>query len=159
MANLNGFNASEVEPATSFEPLPAGKYVAAIVASEQKPTKNGVGQYLELQFEILEGPYKGRFVWHRLCLQHPNIVTTQIARGQLSALCRCVGVMQPRDSTEIHNLPVVLVVKVKNRKDTNEPTNEVRNFEKYERNSQAPQATTNPVAGNPYANTTPPWKR
>jgi hypothetical protein len=30
MANLNGFNASEVEPTSNFEPLPAGKYLAAI---------------------------------------------------------------------------------------------------------------------------------
>ena len=30
MANLNGFNATEVEPTSSFEPLPAGKYLAAI---------------------------------------------------------------------------------------------------------------------------------
>ncbi len=159
MANLNGFNANEVEPSKAFDPVPAGKYLAAIVASEQKPTKNGSGQYLELQFEILEGPYKGRMVWHRLCLQHPNPVTTQIARGQLSALCRCVSVMQPRDSAELHNLPVVLVVKLKNRKDTNEPANEIRGFEKYERNSQTPQAATNPAGGNPYAGTTPPWKR
>ncbi len=28
MANLNGFNATEVEPTGSFEPIPAGKYLA-----------------------------------------------------------------------------------------------------------------------------------
>ncbi len=50
MANLNGFNANEVEPAAPFEPLPAGKYLAAITASEMKPTKKGDGSYLQLEF-------------------------------------------------------------------------------------------------------------
>ncbi len=30
MANLNGFNANNVDPATDFEPIPAGKYLAVI---------------------------------------------------------------------------------------------------------------------------------
>jgi hypothetical protein len=39
MANLNGFDASLVEPNAEFDPLPAGKYVAAVTASEMKPSK------------------------------------------------------------------------------------------------------------------------
>ena len=50
MANLNGFNANDVEPNSTFEPIPAGKYVAAITASETKPTKSGGGSFLELTF-------------------------------------------------------------------------------------------------------------
>jgi hypothetical protein len=53
MANLNGFNANQVEPATDFEPIPAGKYVAVVTASEMKPTKNGNGSYLELTFQVI----------------------------------------------------------------------------------------------------------
>ena len=30
----------------------------------------------------------------------------KIARGELSAICRAVGVMQPRDSVELHNVPL-----------------------------------------------------
>ena len=37
MANLNGFNASEVEPTVPYEPLPANNYstVMALVAANQ----------------------------------------------------------------------------------------------------------------------------
>ena len=38
MANLNGFDANQVEPTASFDPIPAGKYLAAITESEMKPT-------------------------------------------------------------------------------------------------------------------------
>jgi len=46
MANLNGFNANNVEPTTVLDPLPAGKYLAAITASEMKATSS-VRLYLE----------------------------------------------------------------------------------------------------------------
>ena len=81
MANLNGFDANEVEPTTTFEPLPAGKYLAAITESEMKPTKSGSGSYLQLTFTILEGEYKNRVLWARLNLNNPNATAVKIARG------------------------------------------------------------------------------
>jgi hypothetical protein len=148
MANLNNFNANEVEPA-SFEPLPAGKYMACIVESEMRPTKNGDGQFLNLTFEVIDGPSKGRKVWSRLNLKNPNPQAEQIARGQLSALCRAVGVMQPRDSVELHNLPLVISVKVKRREDTGDLQNEVAGYAKKEAAAAPPQAATS----------APPWRR
>ena len=55
MANLQGFDANTVEPADDLEPIPAGKYVAVITDSEMKPTKSGIGSYLQLTFTIIEG--------------------------------------------------------------------------------------------------------
>ena len=152
MANLNGFNAHEVEPSTSFDPLPAGKYLAVITASEMKPTKAGDGSYLELTFTVLEGPYKNRTLWARLNLDNPNATAVKIARGELSAICRAVGVMQPRDSVDLHNLPLVVTVKLKKRDDTGELTNEVKGYAKKESAAGQPQQAA------PTDNT-PPWKR
>lgn len=159
MAGLNGFNANQVEPSQAFDPIPAGKYLAVITESEMKPTKNGSGQYLQLTFQILDGPYKGRFLWARLNLQNPNPTTIQIARQELSAICRAVGVMTPGDSTELHNIPLVIAVRQKKRPDTGDIGNEIRGYAKREATGQTPQAATNPASGNPYAGTTPPWKR
>ena len=150
MADLNGFNAHEVEPNTPFEALPTGKYLAIITDSEMKATKNGSGRFLELVFEVLEGEHKGRKVWDRLNLDNPNALAVKIARGQLSAICRAVGVMQPRDSVELHNLPLVVTVKVKRREDTGDLTNEVGGYAKKEAATGQPQQA---------ATDTPPWKR
>ena len=152
MANLNGFNANDIEPTAPFEPLPAGKYLAAITASEMKPTKKGDGSYLELEFTVLDGDCKGRKAWDRLCINHPNDLTQKIARGSLSAICRAVGVMQPKDSVELHNIPLVVTVKLKKRKDTGELTNEIKGYEP--KASAAGQPQQSPTADN-----TPPWKR
>ena len=150
MANLGNFNASEIDPSVSFDPIPAGKYVAAITESEMKPTKSGNGHFLELTFEVLSGQYKGRKLWTRLNLDNPNPQAVQIARGELSAICRAVGVMQPKDSCELHNLPLVITVKCKKRTDTDEITNEVSGYAKREAATGQPQQA---------ASDTPPWKR
>ena len=150
MADLNGFNANQVEPTTEFEAIPAGKYVAMITESEMKPTKSGAGSYLQLTFQILEGPYKGRFLWSRLNLNNANGTAVQIARSELSAICRAVGVMTPSDSVELHNLPLVITVKCKKRDDTGDVSNEIKGYAKREAaNGQQQQAATS----------TPPWRR
>ena len=150
MANLQGFDANQVEPSADFEPLPTGKYVAVITASEMKPTKNGNGSYLELTFQVMEGPHKGRLVWSRLNLDNPNPLTVKIARSELSAICRAVGVMQPKDSCELHNLPLVIVVRQET--DANgEQRNRIRSYAKRE------TASGTKPAQNP--NPTPPWRR
>ena len=150
MANLNNFDARTVEPTVDFEPIPASKYLAAITASQMKSTKSGNGSYLELEFAVLEGDCKGRKLWARLNLDNPNTTTVQIARAELSAICRAVGVLQPRDSVELHNLPLVITVKLKKRDDTGDLTNEIKGYAKKEAASGQPQQAPTD---------TPPWRR
>jgi len=153
MAHLNGFDAHEVEPNVGFDPIPAGKYLAIIANSEMKPTKAGTGEYLELELEVIEGPYKGRKLWDRLTLKHPNDLTVQIAKGTLSSICRAVGVMKPNDSVELHNLPLVISVGCKKREDNGDLTNVIKGYSKRETSAATPAASVNG------AGSTPPWKR
>lgn len=148
MANLNGFDANTVDPAADFSPIPAGKYVAVITNTEMKPTKSGNGSYLEITFQILDGEYKGRLLWARLNLDNPSEMAVKIARAELSSICRATGVMQPKDSCELHNLPLVITVKQKTDSD-GEVRNEIKNYAKREPNGRPPQA----------ASSTPPWRR
>jgi hypothetical protein len=161
MADLYGFNAQQVEPArASGEPIPAGQYVAMIISSEMKPTKAGNGSYLQLAFEIIEGPHARRQAWARLNLENANATAVQIAQSQLSAICHAVGVLQPRDSVDLHNLPLVISVKCRKRQDTGEIVNEIGGFAKREQPAVQPasQAISAASAPAPLA-TTPPWKR
>jgi hypothetical protein len=150
MPSLNGFDANNVDPMADFEPLPAGDYMAVITDSQMKPTKNGNGHYLELTFQVLDEKYKGRFLWSRLNLDNPSVQAVQIAQGELSAICRAVGVMRPKDSIELHNLPLQVGVKCKRRDDTGEITNEIKSYKPKGAGSVAPQQE---------AVNTPPWAR
>ena len=126
MANLGNFDASKVEPTTTLDPIPAGKYEAVITESEMKANKAGTGSYLQLAFQIIEGEHKNRLLWARLNLDNPNETAVKIANAELSAVCRAVGVLAPSDSTELHNLPLIVHVRCKKRADTGEITNEIK---------------------------------
>ncbi len=122
------FDANDVEPAVARVAIPAGDYQVVIVESEEKETAKGNGSYLQLTLEIIEGQHKGRKLFSRLNLNNPSDVAVGIARAELSAICRAVGVMKPKDSTDLHDLPFVAKVSVKKRTDTQELTNEVKGY-------------------------------
>ena len=128
MANLNGFDASQVEPAVSFDPIPAGKYTAIITASEMKTTSKGDGSFLKVEFTVQGGEFNGRKIWDNLNIQNPSEQAQNIARGNLSAICRAVGVLQPTDSAQLHNIPLLISVKTAKRKDNGEMTNVVGGY-------------------------------
>ena len=58
--------------------------------------------------------------------------------------------MTPKDSHELHDLPLQVSVKLKKRSDTGELANEIAAYEKKDAASGQPQQATSDV---------PPWKR
>lgn len=163
MAEITGFNANEHEPAGDFSPLPEGFYTVAIVESDWKDTKSGEGKYLEFKYQVIEGDHDGRFVWSRHNLVNQNEIAVRIARGELSALCRAVGVMEPKDSVELHDLPLQIKVKVKKREDNGEFTNEVKAWKSLmkarEKAPTGPSTEPPGVPQEPTAAETAPWKK
>lgn len=107
MAFLGGtFDASNIEPDTGFEPIPAGDYLVMIVDSNMDTTKDGRGQYLKLQLQVIDGPHANHTLFDRLNLVNDNPKAVDIAQRTLSAICHAVGKLQVSDSTELHNLPL-----------------------------------------------------
>lgn len=150
MASLQGFDANAVEPQQPQVPIPAGKYPAVITESDFAENSKKTGHFLKLTFEIIDGEHKGKKQFARLNLDNPNSQAEQIAKAELSAICRAVGVMVPNDSVELHNLPLVIQVKCKKREDTGDVFNEIAGYLK----KDAPAAAVAAPAGGP-----PPWKR
>lgn len=157
MASLNNFDANNVDPSVALDPIPAGKYIAVITETEMKPTKAGGGKYLQLTFQIVDGDHKGRLVWARLNLENKSEMTVKIARGELSAICRAVGVMAPKDSVELHNIPLEINVGVKKRDDNGEFTNVIKGYGK--KGGGAAGARVPVGVGPGSLGGTPPWKR
>ena len=158
MADLRGFDAQTVEPNDSFDPIPNGDYLCIITTSEMKPTKAGDGAYLELELQVIEGPYQGRKLWDRLNLNNANETTVKIAKGTLSAICRAVGVLQPTDSCELHDLPLVAKVACRKRDDTEELTNVIKSYKKRDAEAAVPASSPAPAKA-AATSSTPPWKR
>lgn len=121
------FDASTVEPSSTLEAVPPGTYEVAIIDSDMKDTKKGDGQYLQLTLEIAKGDYKGRKIFERLNIDNPNEVAKEIAFKTLSAICRAVGVLQVKDSNQLHSRPMFARVDVEKR-DGYEPSNVVKKY-------------------------------
>ena len=127
MANLGTtFDATNIEPIKAYEVLPPGKYLAQIVNSETRVTKDGTGQYLQVEIDVLDGPYKGRKLFDRLNLVNANPVTVEIAQRTLSAICHATGRMQVQDSEELHLIPFIADVQVQPPKNGYGESNKVR---------------------------------
>jgi len=147
MAELKDFNANEIEPTGNFEPLPLGEFLVVISASEMKPTKNGKGKYLQLTYDVIsEGEYKGRKVFDRLNLVNENEQAQEIAQRSLSAICRCVGVLHPKNSEELHDKPMVIKVGIRPASGEYQATNVVKGYMRTDGKDLKEVTETTPVA-------------
>ena len=157
MGNLN-FDATNVEPSVAFDVIPAGKYRCCITASEKKPTKTGNGEYLALTIQVVEGEHKNRFVWAILNLDNPSAKAVEIAKADLSAIMRAVGILKITDSSELHAIPFVAKIGVKKRDDTGELQNTIGDYKSIDKakpldvTRQAPEATGGSDDAPPWAN-------
>lgn len=127
MASLNGFNANNHQP-KDFSPLPAGEYQVVIVSSDRKRNSANTGSYLKFEFDVVDGPGKGRKLWVNLNDENPSQEAVKIAMGELSAICRAVGVLTPNDTVELHNIPLTVKVGIRKNKQSNEEENHIKGY-------------------------------
>jgi len=107
------FDATQVAPQDSLSPVPAGVYLAHIVESDEVPLKSGAGRAVKLTFQILQGPFANRKVWANINYRHSSADAERIGQAQLSALYHAVGMLNPRDTAQLHMRPVMIRVKVR----------------------------------------------
>ena len=77
---------------------------------------------------MIYGEHKGRNLWARLNLINTNNTDKKIAQQELAAICRAIGVLTPKDSAQLHDLPLRIKVKLTKRADNGEPTNEISGY-------------------------------
>ena len=153
------FDATGIEPTTGYDVLPAGKYRAQIVESEMRVTRNGMGQFLWLMLDIIEGQYQGRKLFDQLNLVNSNPQTVEIAQRTLSAICHATGKLQVNDSVDLHLVPMTIQVGVKPPKDGYSEKNTIR-YLVPEKAPAAPAYQAAPAASqSPAAPAAAPWNR
>lgn len=130
MVQIN-FNAQQVAPNVTPEPIPSGQYKVHITGSEEKPTSSG-GKQLVFEMQVLDGEFKGRKVFDRLNIVNtgPNKQQTEdIAYGTLSAICHVTQRLQIQSTDQLHGVPfTAIVVKKPRGDDPTRDTNEVRGY-------------------------------
>jgi len=113
MAQLlnGGFDATQFAPNQGGSGgLPVGRHPVIIASSEIKPNNAGTGGYLQLDLKVTEGEFAGATGVARLNLYAQSQKACEIAHGQMSALCHCVGVFNVPDSSVLHDIPFMVEV-------------------------------------------------
>lgn len=153
MGNLTdlNFDASSVPVADAYDPLPAGWYAVIITESDMQPTKAGDGEYLRLRLDVIDGEYQGRVVFDRLNLNNPNSKAVEIAQRALSSICNAVGVMNPQDSTELHDRPLMAKLSIRPASQAYDASNDVRAYKALDGAAPAAPATAPAPASAPAA--------
>lgn len=127
MTDLRGFVPNDYPDGAERAPLPPGTYVGVIADSRSRTSANG-NDYLELELEITDGPHAGRKIWDRINLWHPKSDVADIAKRRLAQACRALGIAAPKDSADLHDKPVGIIIAVKPRRDTGDKVNEVNGY-------------------------------
>ena len=172
MAQLGSFDANSVGERQDYSAVPAGRYRIMATSSDMKPTKNGAGNYLQIEYDIQAGEHQGRKLFERLNLDNPNQTAVDIAYRTLGEICKAVGKLQITDSMELHNIAMECDVAVEDgqpyTKDGVQKEGKPQNvIKRYYRQGEAPavgqQAAAKPAAQSAAApaatKATPPWKR
>ena len=160
------FNAAEVKPDAGREPIPAGWYNAVVTDSEVKPTKDGTGLRANIGFKVLDGQYANRMVFNGYNVKNASAKAEEIGRGQFSALCHAVGVLNVQSTTQLHGIPLKIKVKIvpeqagydaKNEVTICKNINEVAEGSTVASGPAMPKMPEMPAAFNPAAQAKQPW--
>jgi len=112
-----------------FDPMPKGDYLCKVVETEINETSAGTGKYIKVKFEVIQGDFKGRFVWTNINIINPNPVAVEIAKKELATLCRAIGKSGTiKDTNELHGIPLTVKVKIKPAKDGYDAGNETTGY-------------------------------
>jgi hypothetical protein len=75
-----------------FEPVPEGTYLARMNRIEETATKNGKGVMLKVGFQIVNGDFKNRLIFHNFLVEHTNPAASEIGLEQVDRYLQAVGV-------------------------------------------------------------------
>lgn len=153
--NLSTVNLDGIDPNVAFDAMPAGWYNVQIVGSEMKPTKDNLGQYMELTMQVLDGEHAGRKLFDRLNVVNNNPTAVEIAYKTLKSIYNAIGVARVNDSAELHGRPLKVKVKLRAKTAEYDATNEVQGYDSINSNHQPAGVTAGGVAGAPQGS--PPW--
>lgn len=137
MSLLNESFVTDEAEDMSFEVLPVGEYTAQIKKAEIKTTKDGEGEYISCQWEIMEAKniqHEGRTVFQNLNLVNKNEMAVKIARSQLRQITLAMGIDKLDDTDELVGQPLRIILKIRPAKGGYEASNDIAKVMPLEQN-------------------------
>jgi len=116
-----------IAPQDDFSAVPPGTYPVLVESAEIQQNKKGDGHFIKLVLGILDGQQRGRKIFDRIMIQHPDQTCLAIGMKAFGALGRAIGASTLTDTSQLLNQVVAVQVRVKN-DSTYGPQNEVQKY-------------------------------
>lgn len=135
--------------------IPEGLYQGKVIDSEMKPVTNG--HQLVLKIEVIDGEFKGKWVWHNL-----NIINTKypkaeaIANSQLKQLGEALGITLLQESAQLHDKPFIMKLGIKEGTNGYADKNEPKGYMPIQAQQATPVVAQQPQQKNVQAD---PWAK
>jgi len=124
----NQFDATQQKEMDTYEPLPEGDYVVAISSSELKDAKTAGNSYIQLDMDVLQGEHQGETYICRLNLFNTSQKAVDMANRELGAICKACGKPLVTSTEELHNIPMIVTLKVTPGKGDYGPSNQATGY-------------------------------
>ena len=152
-----GFDTADVD--TSSDLFPAGEHKVIATEAAVEKNKAGTGQYLKLTLQVIDGRFQNRLHWQYHNFLHQNETAQKIGQQQVAQFQEAIGVNDPESVSELCNKPLLMVIRHRIDKRTNEERAEVAQYKPLRTTpaaavSQTPGMTPEPV---PSAADSSPW--
>ncbi len=109
------FNPSEFAGHLTPSVLPAAAYQGRVIDTQWRTPRSSDGKFLQAGIQITEGEHEGRIVFARFHLKSAVAATVLIAQRELASLCAALGIGALKDSEQLHDKPLTVVLGVKRR--------------------------------------------
>ena len=139
MGNLSDNDIDQAAEPYNLEPLPKGRYLAKLVDSELKINSKNTGLVLRGVWEVLDSEFAKRKLFSNFNVKHTDKKAERIGLGMLSSCSKACGKPSiPDDSSELHNIPHIVAVKVVDGQGRYGAKNEITGFYPAKANAAPP---------------------
>ena len=134
-----GYDSAAYQPSTGFDLIPNNTQVVALVSEiAPKPTKAAGGLMYAFTFDVVEGDYTGRKLWHNANVKNASPKAEQIGREEIAAIQAATGCHGSPDLSGVFNVPMILTVGVKKDAEYGDK-NVIKSFKPYAATGTSPQ--------------------
>jgi len=149
------FNIEEMPEGNNYDPIPAGDYIVNIVKADIKATKDGTGQFIALQMDVLAPSHAGRKVFSNINVRNKSTQAEEIGRQQLGSIMRACGLAKVTDTDELLGQQILVKVIIE-QQEGRDPQNVVRSYKAVD-GANLPKAENKPATTS--APTAAPWAK
>lgn len=132
MGNLEFYNSEDYQEMGKWELIPEGVYRAIIAESSLEKTQAGDGEFLKITWQILDGDFEDAKIIERLNLKNKNEKAVAIAGRIMKSICIAIGNLHPKDSSELHDVPIMITVAISENKKYGTNENKIKKYEPIE---------------------------